>query len=244
MLACASKEKKIVITPDDPASLQVTVAAGQAVLADGKKVSFPETVLPFDPPAVIPDSTLNSKKRTTAPTPLSYTDWFKPWQPWPTQGKPVTLMPGVATEHNPVDFILGGLYRAIDPEWVKVFSADGKPEYKRDTDYIFNPDWGQIANLNDRIKAKEIRVTYKYVPQRLDLIQVDGAGKLSIKKGISLPVCPRLPEPDTGCTGLAGVHIATYDKYTISQDDICVIDPAPRVEPINAKALAKTIAPF
>jgi lysophospholipase L1-like esterase len=80
------------------------------------------------------------------------------------------------------------------------------------------------------------------VPQRLDLVQINKSGVLSVKKGTSVYACPWLPEPDNNCLGLAGIYIATYDSFTIADRDIFIIDPAAPVMPINGYALKNTLA--
>lgn len=241
-----------VVTPASPAGLAVTVAAGQATFPDQTVVSYNAAALTVDGPDYVASDNVyyfngTSAVRginTSALCPGNHETWWDPWQPW--AGTPVTLVPGtIATADNPYNTILGALYRAVDPESVKVTSEDGSKTFIRGTDYIFNPDWGQIGNISDRLgtpSVDKIKVFYSYVPQRVDLVQVDRNGTLSLKKGTAWPVCPLLPAPDAGHVGLAGLHVHTYDQYVITGDDIHIIDPAAPVPPVNPGAIGTTLA--
>jgi len=217
-------QTKIEITPSTPADLTVTVAATQ---------------LRFDPPE-IREIKLDSK------APRNFASWYEPWEPWPSKGldnspNTIDLKPVTDEEGTP---ILGGLFRMLIPESVAVSGADGSKTFKPGEDYQFNADWGQIANLNSRLGEEwkaELKITCRYAMQRLDLIQIDAAGKLSVKKGISKIVCPGLPEADAGCTALAGVYIAPWKQgqtFSVTAENIYRINPAPPVQPINKEAVA------
>jgi lysophospholipase L1-like esterase len=241
VLAVMSHSQTPTVRPCTPAGLAVEVGAGHVTLPTGQAVRFAGRTLTFNPPESRRDSTLNNESNIEVDAPGDYAPWFAPWSPWPTQGQPVTLMPRVHTPENPLAFLLGGLYRAIPPESVMVRSGDGKTVFVRDVDYKFNADWGQVANLNNRLSST-IRVDYTYFMQRIDLIQVDAAGKLSVKKGLSQPVCPHPPSLDPGCAGLAGVYIARFDGYAVTAQDICLFGPPMQTAPVNRQAVATTLA--
>jgi lysophospholipase L1-like esterase len=246
----------IIILASNPPDMSVTVKAGLAHLPSGQHVEFQETKLAFDPPEVV-------DRTVTAKAPRDYASWFDPWQPWPKKGKDglanvIELKPQYDEERTQ---ILGGLFRQIDPATVVVTSADGSKTFKRGQDYLLNEEWAQIANLKGglgKMGEAEVRVTGKMALQRLDLVQVDARGQVSIKKGKSAIVCPALPEPDAGCAALAGIYIAPWKAaanphfdaagglkaatdYAITQHEIFVIKPAPPVGPVNKKAIAKSL---
>jgi lysophospholipase L1-like esterase len=234
-----------------PADLSLTVQAGEVGLPGGGKVNFEKTVLRFDAPDYRP-------RTVTAKAPGNHADWWDPWQPWPKQGKPLTLKPQYDEEGT---LILGGLFRQIHHEDVVVTSADGARTFKRDEDYVFLDDWGQIGNLNGRLGKPgeaELKVTCKIALQRLNLIQVLADGKVTVKKGKSVLVCPTLPEPDPGAAPLAGVYIAPWKAadnpnledggagqagagHVITRHEVFPINPAPPVQPVNKRAVTATL---
>jgi len=227
----------IAFAADGGRSLQIN--AGTAELPGGQQVQFAATTLTFDGPELM-------ERTVTEKAPGNYeASWWDPWQPWPGQGKPLSLKPKVDEDGT---LILGGLFCQLDPASVTVSTPDGAKTFRRGEDYVFNDDWGQVGNLNGRLGAPgeaAVKLTGTIALQRLDLVQVGPGGKLSIKKGESRIVCPALPEPDPGCAALAGVYIAPWKRggrYAITEEDVFVIDPAPPVLPINKAAVARTVA--
>ena len=217
-------QTKIGITPSTPADLTVTVASTQ---------------LRFDPPEI-------REMKFDAKAPRNFASWYEPWEPWPAKGldnspNTIDLKPAADEEGT---LILGGLFRMVIPESVIVTSADSSKTFKLGEDYQFNADWAQIANLNSRLGEEwkaELKISCQYAMQRLDLIQVDADGDLSVKKGTSKIVCPVLPEADTGCTALAGVYIAPWKQkktFAITAENIYRINPEPPVQPVNKDAIA------
>lgn len=244
----------VAVKPADPAEMAVVVQAGQADLSGGKTVAVKETRLAFDPPETR-DYTLETK------APENHAGYFDSWQPWPGKGKEgqplaVSLKPNQDEEGT---LILGGLYRQLVS--CTVTSADGSKTFAAGQDYLVNPDWGQIANQDNRLgqpNKAALKIRYTVALQRLDLVQVAADGTVSVKKGKSVLVCPALSEPDAGCVALAGIYIAPWTAkrnpnfegglsgakgdYAISAHEILPIRPAPPVAPINKAAVAGTLA--
>lgn len=255
LLASTAVAVEVMITPATPPDLTVNVAAGEAAMPGGKTMKFEAARLTFDPPEI-------REMALDARAPRNFADWYLPWDPWPKGKAPqlniINLKPEVDEEGT---LILGGLFRMIIPESVVVTSADGSKSFKMNEDYMYNADWGQIANLKGGLGEEwkaDLKITCKYATQRLDLVQVGPDGKLSVKKGAPAMVCPELPAPDAGCLGLAGIYIAgwkaannpNYDAvgglkaastYAITPHEIFPIKPAPPVAPINKEALAKAV---
>lgn len=237
MLSHNCSASPAVISPARPPDLTLTVEAGSATLPDGRTVDFAGAKLSFDPPQT-------NERSVTAKAPGSHATWWAPWQPWPKQGNPLALKPSYDEEGT---LILGGLFRQIDPGSVVVTSDDGSKTFTRDEDYVLNDDWGQVGSLNDRLGKPgeaDIKVTWTIALQRIDLIQANAAGKVSVKKGTSRIVCPAIPEPDADRTAIAGVYIAPWQRrgrYVITQEDIYPIQPAPPVLPINKTAIADAL---
>ena len=131
LLASTVVAAEVKITPANPADLNVSVAAGEVTLPDGKTVKFEAAQLKFDPPEI-------REMKFEANAPRNYAPWYEPWDPWPSKDyktgtvNAIDLKP-VADEENAL--ILGCLYRMIIPESVVVTSADGgktfKPESSR-----------------------------------------------------------------------------------------------------------------
>lgn len=150
--------------------------------------------------------------------------------------------------------ILGHLFRTFRPDTLRVESADGATTYARDTDYRFNEDAGLVANLDGRMTGP-VKASAEAALQRLDLIQRDAAGRLSVKKGESAWVCPALPHPDPGHLAVAGIYIAPWrasrnpffdqapaalagaSDYAITAREIFPIAPAPPVSPVHPERL-------
>ena len=150
--------------------------------------------------------------------------------------------------------ILGRLFRTFRPETLRVESADGSASYRRDIDYRYHEDLGLVANLGGRISGP-VKASAEAALQRLDLIQRDSVGRLSVKKGESSWVCPRLPDPDAGHVAVAGVYIAPWrairnpffdtnpsalagaSEYAVTAREIFPIDPAPPAAPVHAERL-------
>jgi len=235
--------------------LEVSPGADPVKLPDGKAVQFETTRLEFDPPQM-------RKATIDAKAPADYAAHFASWQPWPSKykGTIVALSPKPKYDEQGT-LILGGLFRQIDPDSIVVTLADGSKTFVRDKDYRVNADWGQIANIGGRLGERgkaPLKVTYTMALQRIDLVQVSPAGKVTVKKGTSRIVCPQLPEPDPGHAAIAGVYIAPWQtvrnpklkpyrlknpaKYSITRHEVYPVYGEPIVEPVNAKAVARTLA--
>gem|GEM_PF-1069559 len=251
--------KESLVRAVQPAGLEVLVGPAQVTLPDGRKVDVPQTRLSFAGPEI-------RETVVAGKAPRDHADWYNAWDPWPdskfdpkSKGIPNTLdlSPKHDSQGTP---ILGHLFRAFLPETVVLTTADGSRTFERDKDYRFNADWAQIAGLEGRLgkpNEAELRATAKYALQRLDLIQVDPAGKVTVKQGQPAVVCPELPHADEGRAALAGIYIAAWRAeanphfdggnrpkspggYAITQHEIFPIHPAPPVPPVNKKAVTKS----
>lgn len=214
--------------------LGVKFSGGQVRLPSGKLVTVSGGTLRFDAPPI------NSYVyRNYAPP-----NWDgRPYnRRWPDGT--ALLVPQVDT------IVLGGLYHEVLPGSVVVQNGAGTKTYKEGTDYKLNIEWGQVANSNNRLGAfrtGSVKISYKAVSQRLDLIQMLPDGRVVVKKGQAAVVAPSLPAADPGAVALAGVHINTldgarYGGFQIKQRDIYPIAPKPVVAPINTGQLARTRA--
>jgi len=88
-------------------------------------------------------------------------------------------------------------------------------------------------------------VEYRIATQRLDLVQRDGAGRLSVKRGAPALTCPALPDPDPGAAAVAGIYVAPWRRggaYAVTAEDILPIAPADPAAPIRPEALARARA--
>lgn len=222
--AQAAETAKPMIRAEEPPALAIRVEAGEAELPGGQVVKIKAATLHFDPAEIREDTLTGSGKN---------------WQgEWGTK----TLHP---IAQGSASVLLGGLYYGVIPDSVVVKSGDSNTIYKVGDDYSVAPEFGEFKPVPDRM-TNAILITYKFITQRLDLVQVAPDGTLSVKKGQSAVVCPALPAADTGFAPLAGIylyHANHPDKHdVITQDDILPIDPAPPVTPLNPSALKKTVA--
>ncbi|WP_309383369.1 SGNH/GDSL hydrolase family protein [Cerasicoccus frondis] len=224
------------------APLSIDVGAGEA-LVDGKNVRVQPTTITVAPPK----SKAASK---TFMTPDNHQKWWDGWLPWQgqnpkkNQNGAITFAP--KADENGV-LMLGLPFRQYPAESIVVKSADGSTTFTRDKDYLVLDDYGQVANLNNGLGKPgegEVTVDYVEVMQRLDLLQVDASGKVSLKQGESRFVCPSLPKPDFGCAPLAGIYIAPWQQTDapLAADLILPIDAQEPIAPINPDAVSKTRA--
>ena len=222
-------------------TLSYTIKAGEVTRP--KAVAYAAATLSFEAPKVVSDS-----KTFTAPA--DYEKHYESWDPWPSHGRsgriPMIRLQPRYDEHGTL--ILGGLYRGVIPNSVAVSSVDGGRTFKVGVDFMYNRDWGIIANKDGRLgtpKTDKVKVAWQTAMQRLDLVQVDSDGKLSVKQGTSRLVCPELPEPDAGKIAVAGVHIAPWQRsdgrWRITDEDVLKINPAAPVKPIGVKHIQGTL---
>ena len=150
----------------------------------------------------------------------------------------ITLKPKLDT------LMLGFLFRSIVPGSVRVASADGALTYDLGRDYEFDPERGQVRPVKGHLVGR-VRISYRLVAQRIDLVQVARDGTVSVKQGRAAVVCPTRPEPDPGAVALAGIYVHTANhpgQFVVTQDDIFPVRPAPPVQPINPDAVARSLA--
>ena len=215
----------------NPAKLAVKVEAGEAVLPDGTKIKFSGAELSFTEPEV-------RQETVTEKTPANYDKGWDEWGPWDKKNA-IILKPKVDT------LMLGALQNGVLPDSV-IVSGGGKT-FIKDVDYKLSEEFGSVANLGEKLGKKgegEIKVDYKYVPQRIDLIQAGKDGKLLVKKGTSAVICPLLPEPDAGCAKVAGVYIYTVNhpmKFIVTEEDIFEIKQVKPVLPVNKDGIKNTL---
>ena len=218
-------------SPDD---LSVMIGPMTVDAPGGKKIAVDPTRLIIAPPVIRDGS-------ATGPTPPDLAGYMQNYDSWPGA---LSLTP--KRDENGT-MILGGYYRMIDPESIAVTSADGSKTFTAGQDYVVNPLWGQIANVKGKLgKAKEgaVKVAYKFATQRLDLIQVDAAGKASVKQGEPASVCPALPKPDENQVAVAGVYVAPWKRdgtFVVAAEDLFPITPIEAVAPVNAAGVAKAL---
>lgn len=198
--------------------------------------------------AIAPPETVFRSLKTRAPA--DFQPYFDRQNFWPLgspkQPSPIlNLNPSKDERGTP---ILGVLYRAIDRDSLRVASGDGARVFEIGRDYRLDELSGCIAGVEGRLGAPgeaEVQVDYRIATQRLDLVQRDGAGRLSVKQGESALTCPALPDPDPGTTAVAGIYVAPWRRngaYVVTAEDILPIAPADPVAPIRPEALARARA--
>ncbi len=219
------------IRPCDPPALVIFVSS--------------ENGAPPQPLAIAPPDMVARTLKARAPA--GYQPSFDRWNFWPrgSPGKPSPLLNLNPPRDEQGTPILGGVYRAIDRDSLRVVSGDGTRVFEIERDYRFDEASGCIANIEGRLGAPgeaELQVDYRIATQRLDLVQRDGAGRLSVKRGVPVLTCPALPEPDPGAVGLAGIYVAPWRRggaFVVTAEDILPIAPADPVAPVRPEALAR-----
>ncbi|WP_269541910.1 SGNH/GDSL hydrolase family protein [Cerasicoccus fimbriatus] len=220
----------------------IKVSAG-TVEIDGQSVSVQPTTVTLAPQK-------SENKSVTAMTPDNYNPAWDNWLPWPGQNPKknkngaITYAP--RSDENGV-LILGQPYRQYPLDSIVVTSEDGAKTFVQGEDYRVFELSGQVANLDNGLGQPgvgKVKVRYQEVLQRLDLIQVDTQGKVSVKEGKSRFVCPYLPEPNQGCAPLAGVYLAPWQSANepLNAEFILPIDAQDPVAPVNPDAVAQTRA--
>lgn len=193
--------------------------------AGGSKINLSESDLTFDPPKEL--QATQSGKIPRGPDKFSDI-----WKPWP---KSLVLLPKA-------DTVIGGaLYKSVLPSSVRVTLGKGEA-MKLGDDFLFDPDWGTIINKDDRLGkpgSGKLKVQYTYRLQRLDLIQCNAQGQLSVVKGVEAMVCPELPQPKADHHAVAGVYIAPFhdqkgllaeDVYPILRAKLALPEPNPELQ--------------
>ena len=242
-------------TPTSPPSLRVHVSAGLlAGPSAGRMIDVRAADLSFDPPESREFETSN----VHVGTPTAVPDFSPYWTGW--NGWPGNDLLHLTPRYQDGTIILGGFFPTFRAATLQVTSIEGPTAQRRAADYVYDPDWGVVANKDGHLKGA-VHVRAKGVMQRLDLIQVSAAdGALSVKRGKQEMVAPELPEPDAGCIALAGIYIAPwpaalnphYDadrapmqgatEYAISEHEIAPIHPLPATAPIYPERIARTLA--
>lgn len=100
------------------------------------------------------------------------------------------------------------------PHSVIVKSPDGSITYEEGRDYLIDHTWAAIGRLaTGRIpEGAEVAVSYKYSLQRIDLLQADTKGGLSLKKGKEEKTCPLPPQPDKGHYPVANIYLPYHTR--------------------------------
>ena len=240
-------------TPTTPLSMGVKVASGEFETGDGRTLHLQKASLTFDHPDLEEFRALEKKDGTLPDAPGDFQTDYVSKEFWP---KTLRLTPYYDKTRT---LILGNFFRTFQPASLVVTDESGAKAYQRDVDYVFQEDWGLIANKDGHLTGK-IAAKAQAALQRLDLVQADGQGKLSVKKGEPVWVCPALPEPDPGSTAVAGVYIAPWPaarnphfavgapelagaaEYAISNYEILPIHQAAPVATLHLEAVAKTLA--
>jgi len=108
----------------------------------------------------------------------------------------------------------GSLNNCLIPNSLKVISGDGKIVFDEGKDYLADHFWAAIGRIPEgRIKKGEtVLVSYKYSMQRVDLLECDPNGVLTIEKGEELKACPIPPKLKRGCTHLANIYLPYNTK--------------------------------
>lgn len=212
----------------------ISIGSGSITTPDGKTLQVDAGSVEIDPPVV------EKQWKVNKPAPGNWMNQPQGTR-WPDWA--LNLVPQADT------LVLGGLYHGVVPESVVVKRDSDGFVFTEGVDYVLNKEWGQILNKDSRLgepKTGSITITYNAVKQRLDLLQVSADGTVSVKRGTSAQLMPKLPEPDAGSVALAGIYVYTIDGakdtgWSVTEKNIFPIHPADPVETINPGHITKTI---
>ncbi len=233
--------------PTDPPSLTVRVRGGTVAGPDNVAVAVVDCTLVFAPPRVAEASWSEAIPHGCNPD----ADLSGLWKPW----NAFCMLPPSKAR------IYGVFFRGILPDSIVLRNHDGTRTFTRGQDYLLNEEMSMILGIGDKLGKcqnrknpkpdEKLNATFNYYEQRLDLVQVDARGRLTVKQGESATVCPVLPEPDEGCVRVAGVWVygahakgpvpSAPEKVAVSRDDICMIQPVDPVAPVNPEALRHAV---
>lgn len=252
------------IEPTGVPSMAVVVGSGQVLASTGSLVKVcPVDELRIAAPEIRRIEARRSDEGMVGP-PRNFVKELDEWDPWPAglswDPSLIVLTP---RRNQDGTLILGHFYRYWRPETLAV--RVGECLFERDRDFVFNEDWGLIANLDGRLGtpgSREIMVeaSIEVALPRLDLVQCGPDGIPCVKQGDSVFVCPKLPSPDPGHVPLAGIFVApwraarspfmtegervpwTRSEYAVTAHDIFPLVPCARPEPLGPEALAGSLA--
>ncbi len=124
------------------------------------------------------------------------------------------------------------VFRTLIDESLRVYGKDGML-FRRGSDYLVDSEWGNLTrNPSGRIAEKEIVfVDYKYHLSRIDLIQRNSTGKISVKRGAPSLTCPLPPSADSGSSPIITVYLAP-DTTILSRRNVYFIINGGRTKPV------------
>ncbi len=169
------------------------------------------------------------------------------WPNWQKGHKPIELKPDTRSiDHT---LMLGLMYKSIVAESVKITSADGTV-FKRNVDYKVNTKWGQVIGIGNALGTEgktTVNVTFQYRMQRIDLVQVDKKGKISVKPGKESILCPVLPEADKDKCPIAGIYLPPFvpeagSSYNLTDENVYMINPVSEQPVLNKQYVSKSKA--
>jgi lysophospholipase L1-like esterase len=133
------------------------------------------------------------------------------------------------------------------PGSLEIRLTKGGDLLKEGEDYLVDSEWGHVGlGPKSRVTANDtVYATYRVSLCRMDTVEVDASGKVSLKEGephISVPVPP---EADPGCTAIAHLFV-DHGAKAITKDDIYPIaeSSAQAVTGSTPGRIPKTLAKF
>jgi hypothetical protein len=172
----------------------VTVKAGTYV-ALGKTVNVPEdrTV------ALAPPTRVTVKDEPVTLTPDGTGGWTGP-----TLLKE-SVSPIEPACRRPESLVAGSL--SLHAE------AGGGAVFREGADYALDAYWSGLGLIRGGAitEGQTVYADYQSYYQRVDLIQADAAGRVTVKAGEAKAVCPVAPAADPGWTALATVYVPARD---------------------------------
>ena len=130
----------------------------------------------------------------------------------------------------------GWAYGVLKKGSISIYSSDNK-KFEEGKDYLVDWEWSVLGRASgSKMEAgKKYLVDYQYAYSRVDLVEVDKAGKVKVKTGIEDKTCPQRPDIDDGCTPLFAVYMESNTEE-LSDKNILMIDVStPKEVPVTGK---------
>ena len=149
-----------------------------------------------------------------------------------------TSLPGVVTGRSEVR-----LWGCLEPGSLTVRSEkDGAGiTYQAGKDYLCDETWGAIARKpGGRIaEGATVFASYTCGMERLDTVQVDASGRVSIRRGRDAKVCALPALPERGARAMAHIYMAYHTEAVAAE---LIYPVGPRVGPVVSEDPQRFVA--
>lgn len=117
------------------------------------------------------------------------------------------------------------VYQALLPGSLRLHSRN--TIFEENKDYVVDYHWGRICRTATSSIPDDATcdIDYRYTQARVDLVQVNDKGTVTIKKGREHKKTPEIPQPDPHATPLFTVYLP-HSTQKLSESNLLIIDPS------------------